>query len=230
MAVDRARVQALFGGETAARSTCQILPPGFPGYEPYCPYTRDPGGTWSEADLAEARRLVREAGAVSAHVTYWTAKDGLIPGSVEVTKYIARQLVRIGLDAELRPVPDTGAYFAKLIGSGRREIQMFDNGWFSDYPGVSGYIGPLFRCGAPQNFQGFCDPNVDDAMRRAQRLALDDPAAAYEAWTEIDRRLVDMAAALPLVNTVQSHAISDRVKNAQIHPQWGLLINRLWVR
>ena len=42
-AVDRDRVVQIFGGEAAARSTCQQLPPNFPGYEPYCPYTMDPG-------------------------------------------------------------------------------------------------------------------------------------------------------------------------------------------
>ncbi|MGZ8623927.1 MAG: ABC transporter substrate-binding protein, partial [Actinomycetota bacterium] len=36
-ALDRDHVVALFGGPTSQRPTCQIAPPNFPGYEPYCP-------------------------------------------------------------------------------------------------------------------------------------------------------------------------------------------------
>ena len=35
---------------------------------------------------------------------------------------------------------------------------------------------------------------------------------------------------LPLVNSVRSYAFSDRVGNAQINPQFGLLLSRLWVQ
>ena len=41
-AIDRDRLVELAGGEQVAAPTCQILPPGLPGYEPICPYTFDP--------------------------------------------------------------------------------------------------------------------------------------------------------------------------------------------
>lgn len=37
-AVDRRVITSLVGGDRVARPTCQILPQGFPGYRPYCPY------------------------------------------------------------------------------------------------------------------------------------------------------------------------------------------------
>ena len=37
-AADREAAVAAFGGSEVARATCQILPPHFPGYRPYCPY------------------------------------------------------------------------------------------------------------------------------------------------------------------------------------------------
>jgi len=36
LALDRDRIVQIFGGEAAARPTCQQLPPNYPGYEPYC--------------------------------------------------------------------------------------------------------------------------------------------------------------------------------------------------
>jgi hypothetical protein len=42
LAVDRAKVVRLEGGSLWAQPSCQVLPPGIPGYSPYCPYTRAP--------------------------------------------------------------------------------------------------------------------------------------------------------------------------------------------
>ena len=59
-AADRAAAVQVAGGPDVAQATCQILPPYFPGYRPYCPYTA--GATnqrrWTAPDLAKARALV----------------------------------------------------------------------------------------------------------------------------------------------------------------------------
>jgi peptide/nickel transport system substrate-binding protein len=44
-ALDRRKFADILGGQDAARPTCQILPPGFPGYVHYCPYAAGTG--WS---------------------------------------------------------------------------------------------------------------------------------------------------------------------------------------
>jgi ABC-type transport system substrate-binding protein len=38
LAVDRQAAVLAFGGRDVARPTCQILPPTFPGYRPFCPF------------------------------------------------------------------------------------------------------------------------------------------------------------------------------------------------
>ena len=40
-ALDRAEVVRIAGGPEAAQPTCQLLPPNFPGYRPYCPFTAE---------------------------------------------------------------------------------------------------------------------------------------------------------------------------------------------
>ena len=51
-AADRNAYVKIGGGPSLAVPTCQILPPNFPGYKPYCPYTAGsttpsgPGLTW----------------------------------------------------------------------------------------------------------------------------------------------------------------------------------------
>ena len=78
-AIDRDRIIRL--GDAApgqATATCQMLPPDFPGYQPYCPYTAGAGdGAWHGPDMAKARRLVRESGTTNAPVTVWSYNDRL---------------------------------------------------------------------------------------------------------------------------------------------------------
>ena len=49
-------------------------------------------------------------------------------------------------------------------------------------------------------------------------------------WGAVDREVVDRAAAIPLFNPKAIEVVSRRVGNAQYNPQWGLLLDQLWVR
>jgi peptide/nickel transport system substrate-binding protein len=47
-ALDREHLVDLLGGATIQRRTCQIFPPNYQGYTPYCPFTLEPeSGVWS---------------------------------------------------------------------------------------------------------------------------------------------------------------------------------------
>ena len=41
-AMDRNAIVKAYGGPKLAATTCQVIPPGFNGYEQYCPYTANP--------------------------------------------------------------------------------------------------------------------------------------------------------------------------------------------
>jgi ABC-type transport system substrate-binding protein len=60
------------------------------------------------------------------------------------------------------------------------------------------------------------------AHRRADR--------GRELWAQNDRRIVDQAPWVPLYNTRSADFVSERVGNYQHHPQWGVLVDQLWVR
>ena len=46
-ATDRSALVKIYGGPKLAVPTCQVLPPNFPGYVPYCPYTDGPAAAAS---------------------------------------------------------------------------------------------------------------------------------------------------------------------------------------
>ena len=89
-AADRAAAVQAVGGPDVAQATCQILPPHFPGYRPYCPYTAGPTtqGTWTAPDLAKARALVARSGTRGMKITVWSWADlkGFGPYTVKLLR------------------------------------------------------------------------------------------------------------------------------------------------
>jgi ABC-type transport system substrate-binding protein len=93
-------------------------------------------------------------------------------------------------------------------------------------------LEPQFACGERgyANPSGWCSESLDAQMDEALLLLTSDPGAANRAWVDIEHGLVEQAALAPVTNPVTTHAVSARVENVQLHPQWGLLLSRLWVQ
>jgi peptide/nickel transport system substrate-binding protein len=234
-AIDRDHVVELLGGPTIQRATCQILPPNYQGYAPYCPYTLEPGrGVWSAPDLDRARGLIEDAGAIGEEVTVWVADVLPFPGAIETMRHVTEVLNEIGLQADLKVVHDAEDYFNAInpprAPGSPAHPQAFLNGWAQDYPGASNFIQPLFSCGGFYNIYGLCHESLDARIDEALRLYATDPGASTRAWTDIEHQLVDDAVMAPLTNPVSTNAVSARTGNVQVHPQWGILLSRLWVR
>ena len=116
-AVDRRYfIDELFG--VPGRPTCQILPPNFPGYEPYCPYTIDPGpgGQWTGPDMEKAKRLIRESGTIGTHVTFWYTAQLLSKAEAE---YFVQLLKELGFPTDLRSIGNIDEYFDAIYDPGR---------------------------------------------------------------------------------------------------------------
>lgn len=229
LAVDRDRVVELFGGSDQARLTCQVLPPSFPGYEPYCPYTVDPGpgGEWTDPDFGKAQDLIRRAGVKKGtKVEVWGFP--LITGGVglKVSLYFTELLNDLGFRATHRAFSNVDRYFSRLYSE---KPQIGIAAWGQDYPAPSNFIDLLLSCDSPANSTGLCNRQVDRMIHRALRLQAVDPPRANELWADIERRIVDLAPWVSLVNPVGTEVISEQAGDYQRNPQWGLLLDQLWV-
>ena len=228
-AIDRRRVVQIFGGERTGLPTCQQLPPNFPGYVPYCPYTMDPQpdgeGLWTAPNLQEAQRLVRRSGTAGMRVVFEYTSTFWDPEGRFLGKYVVNLLDKLGYRGSVRSVPVSDFY------SPANEFQMALDAWGEDYPAASNFISNRFTCGASLNpSAALCDPEIDAMIDRAFRVQADDPAASGPLWAAIDRAIVDQAPYLWLVNPIQVEFVSDRVGNYQWSLQWGSLLNQLWVQ
>ncbi|HEV8452365.1 MAG TPA: ABC transporter substrate-binding protein [Gaiellales bacterium] len=103
-AIDRNRVVSALGGPLQAQPTCQLIPPNFPGYRPYCPYTVQTGsGHWIAPNLPLAKHLALMSRSYGKAVT-------VQPGS-PFSRYVLDLLDHLGYKAhfsstyiEIRPV------------------------------------------------------------------------------------------------------------------------------
>jgi YVTN family beta-propeller protein len=226
------------GGFGTATPTCQVLPPNFPGFKPYCPYTLNPRlGSWSAPNLAKARALVRASGTRGSRVTLWYPSAAPLPGSAPAAA-VMRALREVGYRPTLHVVKGgISPYFEKIYDP-RTKAQLGYSGWIADFAAGSGFLTPQVSCQSfrpdsvfeNSNASEFCDPSVDALIRRALRLQTTDPAAAGAAWAAVDRAVVDRAALVPISNPRDLEFTSRRVGNYQFNPQWGVLLDQLWVR
>jgi peptide/nickel transport system substrate-binding protein len=205
--------------------TCQILPPNLPAYRPVCPYR---GGL---AGLDAARRRVRRSRTGGAPVTVW------VPTQFdEHGRYMVSLLHAIGYHAHLKVLP-MDRYFARVLDS-RSRAQIGYWGWAAEFPSPIDVVQPVFGCAgfvpaAPQESHdpsGFCDRRVDAKMRRAAALQAEDPSAANVLWQRIEREILAEAPMVPTSNRRSVDLVAARVGHYEYHPQWGVLLDRLWVR
>ena len=218
-AVDRNQAIGLARGADVAGPTCQVLPPNFPGYRAYCPYTANPSanGIWTAPDLARARRLVAASGTKGQLVKVWAADRA--EGA-----YIASVLRQLGYRTRLKTVTPWDKYIDTIFAP-HAKVQIAALRWFSDYPTASGFINSeIFDCSY------FCDRRIDRLIERARALQATDPKAANALWTRIDRELTDAAPWLFLYNNKQADFVSPRVRNFQYNLQYGILLDQLQTR
>ncbi len=230
-ALDRAGLLRRSG--QGGQITCQVLPPNFPGYRPYCPYTRDAdaGGAWSAPDLAKARELVRQSGTAGARVTFWAFKvDGNVVADAEVARETFTQL---GYRFSAKIFPDPGAYFGALANAPKNEPTAGVNGWLADYPAASNFFEPM-SCAtigdAAGNSSRFCSAAFNRKLEQAEAVQTRDPGAAAKLFGRLDRDATDQAIWVSTFTPRNIDLVSKRVGNYQHHPLFGVLLDQLWVR
>ena len=161
-AIDRAAAVESQGGPDQAVPTCQILPPDYPGYQPYCPYTAGSktSGTWASPNLPKAQALVARSGTRGMKITVWDyeAYKGFGPVAV-------RALRALGYRASLKTV---GGTFPLTFFDSRVKAQIGFFGWGTDYPAASAWFTPAVTCASFQpnsrsnyNAAQFCNRGID---------------------------------------------------------------------
>ena len=213
MAIDRDAIVRLMGGSRMAVPLCQIVPPGMPGYVPYCPFPHD---------QAASRRLVAESGTAGQPVTLVT-DDGAV--SREIGTYLVQVLNDIGYRARLQSLSANVQF--SYIQNSNNHVQASLTSWYADYPSAATIIQGNFGCAAfrpgsdnSTNIPGFCDKALDKQLEGGTPADI----------TAIDRAITDQAPAIVLVSPRFIDVLAPRVHGYQYHETFRWLMQRASVQ
>jgi len=232
-ATDRNALVKIYGGPKLAVPTCQILPPSFPGYQAYCPYTKNPGsGKWTAPDMAKAQQLINASGTKGAVVKVNT-------DTTDVNKafglYFVGLLNKLGYKAQLQALsPDIQYPYCQ---NSKNKIQFCYSSWYQDYPAASDFLNVLLGCdsfvpnsNASPNIAEFCNKPIQGQMNAALQQGITDPTGANTKWAAVDKAVTDQAPWVSMFNPKYVNFVSKRVKGFQFSPQWYFLIDQASVK
>lgn len=198
MAIDRKRV-----AEVTFKNMIQpangILMPQLPGYTPEdktLPYNLEA----AKAELAKSKYAgkmppieITEVGAGAA-----AAID---------TQAFLELWKQIGLNISIRQT-DFATFLADQ-DAGR--LQAFNAGWIMDYPDPEDILDVKFHSGSPLNDVGYKNPEVDRLLDAARTEA--NAARRLDLYRQVEKKIVDDAAWLPLYFQQAHVVVKDSVKN-----------------
>jgi peptide/nickel transport system substrate-binding protein len=233
-AADRNALVKIFGGPAVARPTCQILPPGFPGYQPYCPYTKSPGAKWTAPDLAKAKQLVEESGTKGQKVTIIDTNDDTAKA---IDAYWVSVLRQLGYKTGLKTLNTNIQY--TYVQDSRNKAQMSYSYWFPDYPAASNFLNIAVGCKgftkastSSPNLAHFCDQALEAKTNQALKLGQTDPTTANALWAQIDKQTTDAAPWVAMFVGNRLDFVSKRLGGYAFNPSvaGGMMIQKAWVK
>jgi peptide/nickel transport system substrate-binding protein len=223
-AIDKASLVKYFDGMnvgTVTETAHTAIPRGNVGHREYDRYPT-PG---DRGDPARSRALLAEAGYGGGLRLKALYRDDAVHG--EVARSYAADLAAAGIEVELLLAGKSDDYYRILQDPARAEAGDWDIAavaWTPDWFGNNGrtYIQPMFQsnfAAGTTNYGDYRNPQVDELIVAA--LSEGDPGRAEELWHEIDRRVLEDAAIVPMLACEPTipHMTSARVRNALPLPQ-----------
>jgi peptide/nickel transport system substrate-binding protein len=228
-ATDRNALVKIYGGPKLAVPTCQILPPNFPGYKPYCPYTSGSAtDKWTGPDMAKAQQLINASGTKGAAVKVNTTTNTV---DRDLGLYFVGLLNKLGYKASLQALsPDIQYPYAQ---NSSNKPQFAFSSWYQDYPAASDFLNILLGCGSfhpnsnsSPNIAEFCNKGIQSKMDQAGKMGITDPSGANNLWATVDKETVDQAPWVAMFNPKYIDVLSNRVSGYQFSPQWYFLLDQ----
>jgi oligopeptide transport system substrate-binding protein len=195
-----------------------ILPPGIPGFN------QDLAGL--EFDVAKARELIASSsyGSVEAlpPLTITTMGwGGLISSDLEGIVHEWRQ--NLGVEVTVRQLePQRFLYFTK-----QEKDEIYYLGWVADYPHPQNFLELLFESGEEYNGGEYSNPKVDALLQQANtEMDFERSLALYQ---EVEQRLIDDAACIPLWFSRNYILVKPGVEGYELTPMGYALLNKVSV-
>jgi peptide/nickel transport system substrate-binding protein len=232
-AANRSAYVKIAGGPSLAVPACQILPPNFPSYKPYCPYTTGPQTVWSGPNVAKAKQLVKQSGTAGDTVVVNDTNDQV---GTALAEQMVKDLQSIGYKATTQLLTASNQYPFVQNSANSSKWNVAWSAWYQDYPAPSDFLNVLLGCGtihknsdASPNIAEFCDPAINKLITQAEADGSSNPSEAASLWTQIDHMDTQQAPWVDLYNPKQIDFLAKNVHGYEWNPQWYILIDQLWL-
>jgi oligopeptide transport system substrate-binding protein len=212
-AIDKQRLVKISNGRYTA--AVGVVPPSMPGYHSLVKgYSYDP---------EKAKALLAEAGypdgkGLPNPLTLWVPNE--TSGGERMAQVVQQNLEAVGVQVTLNTVN----YDAFLPVAGKRQGAAFSlSGWYQDYPDPSDFLDVLFSTHAisdveSNNMAFYSSEKADQLMEAGDREP--DPAKRMRYYQKAEEVIVDDAAVVPLVDSVEIWMRQPWVKGFHLHPVW----------
>ncbi|MEV7431303.1 MULTISPECIES: ABC transporter substrate-binding protein [unclassified Nocardioides] len=200
LATDKAGWIQAGGGEKAFTPAYSVINPTLPGYQPNPAFENIP----DEGDAEAAKAKLEECSAPKPVEIKFTYSGGT-PTSDKQARALKEAWDAAGFETQLDPLQDT---YYSVIQKPDADFDVTWGGWGADWPSIGTVIPPLFDSrinltGSSNgndygNYKG--GPEVDKMIDAA--YAETDLDAAAEKWAEVDAKLGEDVAYIPLEITI----------------------------
>jgi peptide/nickel transport system substrate-binding protein len=232
-ATDRNALVKIWGGPKLATPTCQVLPPQIPGYQAYCPYTKNPGsGKWTAPDMTKAKQLIEQSGTKGMPVKVNTDTTDTDKAFGE---YFLGLLNSLGYKASPQFLSSAIQY--PYVQNSKNKVPFAFSDWLADYPAPSDFLDILLGCNSfhpnsnsSPNIAEYCNNTIQANMTKAASRSLTSTAAGNQLWAQVDKQMTDQAPWVSMFNPKYLNFVSKRVKGFQFSPQWYYLLDQSSVK
>ncbi|MPZ29004.1 MAG: hypothetical protein GEV12_22050 [Micromonosporaceae bacterium] len=221
-AINKRKFRSMFGGSLLGELATSMVPPNLRAHQEFDHYGT---GEFPDGQPDRAQQILDEAEAdgvtcFEQPITFTYPDDAQIQ---RLANTVVESYQRIGIQVTTEPMP-SASYFAQLLGERHGDFHLSWVGWIPDWPNGSAVIPPLFRgcdpCTGTTNLSYLNDEQVNDMIDAA--FAEEDLDRQYLLWGELDSRIQQLAATIPIMfnNGLRMHG--SNVRGAFMHPQYAM--------
>ncbi|WP_251828768.1 ABC transporter substrate-binding protein [Streptomyces sp. ATCC 21386] len=198
-AIDKVAVQTAMGGPIRGDIASTVLPTDVSGYEKADMYATPD----SKGDVTKAKEHLKACGKEGGFKTSISARTDR-QGEVDAATAVVEALKKVGIEADIKQYP-SGKYFSDYAGvpsfNKKNNIGLIMMQWGADWPTGYGFLqqivhGKAIGQSGNTNLSELNDPAINKLLDDA--IGNTDEAARTAAYTEVDKKVMEQAAIVPL--------------------------------
>ncbi|MGL4172892.1 MAG: ABC transporter substrate-binding protein [Actinomycetota bacterium] len=223
-AADHVALQGAYGGPINGDIATTIMPPTIPGYQKTDVYNflGTPNG-----DVTKAKEALTACGKPDGFTTVISARADR-PKEVAGATALQQSLEKVGIKTTIQTYPSS-KYFENFAGApdfaNSKGLGLMFMGWAADWPAGYGLLnqitdGRAIDESGNSNLSQLDNPEINQLFDDS--LTITDPAQRNAIWPQIDQKVMEQAAILPIIYERTLLYRSPKASNVFVHPVYGM--------